>query len=89
MNKWRIPKELEENIRKRDKVCFYCNKEFKNNSKDKATWEHIDNNAKNISEENIVLCCNSCNASKGTKSLREWLKSDYCKMKGISVKKVD
>jgi len=83
-NKWNIPKELEEKIKKRDKSCVYCHKEFKNNPKDKLTWEHIDNNEKNISEENIALCCVSCNSSKGTKSLKEWLDSDYCKKLGIN-----
>jgi 5-methylcytosine-specific restriction endonuclease McrA len=83
-NKWNIPKELEEKIRKRDKSCVYCHKEFKNTHKDRVTWEHIDNNEKNISEENIVLCCGSCNSSKGTKSLKEWLDSDYCKKLGIN-----
>lgn len=78
VNKWNIPKELENKIRQRDKVCFYCKKEFKNNPKDRATWEHIDNNAKNISEDNIVLCCNSCNASKDTKTHKDWLESEYC-----------
>lgn len=83
-NKWRIPKELEEKIRGRDNNCFYCHKDFKNNSKDKSTWEHIDNDETNISESNIALCCASCNASKGTKKLSDWLKSDYYKRNGIS-----
>ena len=87
-NKWNIPRELEEKIKIRDKHCIYCLKRFENNPKDRATWEHIDNNAKNISEKNIALCCNSCNTNKGAKSLKEWLKSDYCKKKGISLKKV-
>jgi len=83
-NKWNIPPELENKIKSRDKVCFYCKKEFKNNPKDRATWEHIDNCAKNISEKNIVLCCNSCNASKGTKTLNEWLNLSYCKKHNIN-----
>jgi 5-methylcytosine-specific restriction endonuclease McrA len=84
-NKWNIPKELEEEIKNRDKICFYCKKQFRNNGKDRATWEHIDNNSKNITKENIVLCCNSCNASKGTKPLNEWLKSNYCKKNNIVI----
>lgn len=92
-NKWNIPDWLENNVRKRDKTCVYCNQEFRNNPKDKATWEHIDNNENNLSEKNIALCCASCNASKGIKTLKKWLSSNYCKSKGInkdsiSVKKV-
>jgi hypothetical protein len=49
-----------------------------------ATWEHIINDARIITRENIALCCTSCNASKGTKRLGEWLKSTYCKGRGIT-----
>jgi len=83
-NNWKISRELEEKIRNRDKICVYCHKEFKSNSKDKSTWEHIDNNEFNICEENVVLCCNSCNASKGKKTLKDWLESNYCRQKNIN-----
>ena len=83
-NKWNIPKELEIKIRLRDKQCFYCKNKFYDNAKNRATWEHIDNNAKNICEDNIALCCASCNASKGVKTLKEWLKSDYCRRNNIT-----
>ena len=49
-----------------------------------ATWEHIINDAKIITRENIARCCVACNASKGTKKLSEWLQSSYCKKYGIS-----
>lgn len=85
MNKWNIPISLEEEIKKRDKLCVYCHLRFKSDSfKKRATWEHIDNNAKNISISNIVLCCSSCNSSKGTKTLANWLKSSYCQKNGIN-----
>ncbi|HPN72838.1 MAG TPA: HNH endonuclease, partial [Candidatus Omnitrophota bacterium] len=42
------------------------------------------NDAKNISEQNIVLCCKACNSSKGAKKLEEWLNSSYCKKKNIN-----
>lgn len=85
MNSWHIPKELEEQIRNRDMSCVYCHAEFdKDSYRSRATWEHIDNNAKHISPSNIVLCCASCNASKGAKSLVDWLESPYCKSKDIS-----
>ena len=34
--------------------------------------------------ENIALCCGSCNASKGTKCLEDWLAGKYCSKKGIT-----
>jgi len=89
MNKWGIPEWLEQKVRKRDKCCVYCHikmKEYphtKGTPKDKATWEHIDNNGPN-SESNVVLCCQSCNSSKGTKKISPWLKSSYCKKKKIT-----
>ena len=83
-NRWHIPKELEEKIRKRDKICVYCHKVFGENPKDRAEWEHIDNDENNITKKNIALCCGSCNRSKGAKSLKEWLKSDYCNKHSIS-----
>ncbi len=63
---------------------MYCRVVFENNPKNRATWEHIDNCAKNISDENIALCCSSCNASKSDKELLEWFESSYCKKKGIT-----
>jgi 5-methylcytosine-specific restriction endonuclease McrA len=89
LNKWGIPNWLEEKVKKRDKFCVYCHvklKEYprtKGTPGDKATWEHIDNNGPN-SEFNVVRCCSSCNASKGTKKLSDWLESSYCKKKKIS-----
>ena len=52
--------------------------------KSKPTWEHIINDAKIITRENIVLCCRGCNASKGQKQLSVWLQSKYCKERGIA-----
>ena len=86
-NNWNIPKELEEEIRLRDKVCVYCNVEFtssKVSKKTTASWEHIINDAKIITRENITLCCCSCNASKGQKDLLLWLESKYCQNKNIN-----
>ncbi len=88
---WGIPSWLEEKVKKRDIFCVYCGIELreyshtKGNPRDKATWEHIDNDGPN-SELNIARCCNACNASKGTKKLADWLESPYCKEKRIKEK---
>lgn len=90
-NIWGIPKETEEFVIKRDLCCVYCGIDFSINHesrKTKPTWEHIINDVKISSINNISLCCTSCNASKGAKSLLDWLKSPYCISKGINEKTV-
>lgn len=89
MNKWGIPKWLEQEVRARDTCCIYCGVHMIEIApkgglrKDVATWEHIINDATIITRENIALCCTSCNSSKGAKRLSEWIYSPYCKNKGI------
>ena len=90
MNRWGIPEWLEKEVRERDKVCVYCGIKMiekvppGGSHKAAATWEHIINDATIITRQNIARCCASCNASKGTKELLEWLQSDYCKKHGIN-----
>ncbi|TGM60099.1 HNH endonuclease [Leptospira meyeri] len=94
MNRWKIPIELENEIRKRDIFCVYCNvmldeKVSKGNSrKNAATWEHIINDATIINFDNIARCCSACNSSKGTKKLADWIKSEYCKKNNININTV-
>ena len=90
-NNWNIPSSLEQEIRQRDKVCVYCGVKFtstKISKKTAASWEHIINDAKIITRENIALCCCGCNASKGQKQLSIWLQSKYCKEKNINFETV-
>jgi len=87
MNNWNIPDWLEIEVKARDRKCVYCRTEFgpaKVSRKSTATWEHIINDAKIITRKNIARCCFSCNSSKGTKKLADWLESDYCKNRGIT-----
>jgi len=87
MNRWGIPDWLEVEVKKRDRNCVYCRVDFEaanHSKKSTATWEHIINDARIITPENIARCCASCNASKGAKHLSAWLKSDYCQRRGIS-----
>ena len=90
-NNWNIPSSLENEIRQRDNVCVYCGVKFtsvKISKKTATSWEHIINDAKIITRENIALCCCGCNASKGQKQLSLWLQSKYCKDKNISPENV-
>ncbi|CAD6880362.1 hypothetical protein [Methylomonas albis] len=85
-NKWNIPDWLEHEVRERDKVCVYCGVMFtpaQVSRRSAASWEHIINDAKIITRENIAPCCCGCNASKGQKQLSVWLQSKYCLIRGI------
>jgi hypothetical protein len=88
MNNWKIPKWLEEEIRARDTICVYCGADFGaalvEGRKTAGTWEHIVNDARIVTRDNIARCCAPCNSSKGTKTLAVWLESAYCKKRGIS-----
>jgi hypothetical protein len=79
---------MEDRIRLRDKVCVYCGKRFTPNPKDRATWEHIDNDASNITDLKVGLSCNSCTVSKGAKKLGVWLKSEYYRIKRMGASSV-
>ena len=46
------------------------------------------NDVKIVTIENICRCCMSCNASKGTKDLADWLESAYCQKRGITAETV-
>lgn len=86
-NNWNIPAWLEKEVRERDKKCVYCGVGFtqsKVSKKTTASWEHIINDAKIITRENIVLCCCGCNASKSQKKLSVWLQSEYCQNRNIN-----
>ena len=90
-NNWNIPAWLEQEVRERDSVCVYCGNEFlphKESAKASVSWEHIINDAKIITRENIALCCRGCNASKGQKQLSVWLQTKYCIERGITPESV-
>lgn len=90
-NRWGIPKSVEDLVKARDTNCVYCGISFTDTistNKTRPTWEHIINDIKFNGPENIALCCGSCNASKGTKNLIDWLKGKYCLTKGITEESV-
>ncbi len=91
VNKWNIPDWLEQEVKQRDKVCVYCGVAFTDPKvcvRSSKSWEHIINDAKIVTRENIVLCCRGCNASKGQKLLKDWLDTSYCKERNINAETV-
>jgi hypothetical protein len=91
MNRWNIPVWLEDEVLKRDLACVYCRTVFAASPQSRGarpSWEHIVNDARIITRENIARCCMSCNASKGAKELVVWLRSTYCAKRGITPQSV-
>ncbi len=90
MNAWNIPDWLEKEVKGRDVTCVYCGSQmsermsFRGARKAVATWEHIINDARIVTRENIVRCCVGCNSSKGAKTLSDWLQSKDCREHRIS-----
>jgi len=87
MNRWSIPDWLEREVTERDRCCVYCGVAFGSSPtgrKARVTWEHIVNDARIVTRENIARCCASCNASKGAKDLADWLTSTYRQGRGIT-----
>ena len=87
MNRWSIPGSLEREIIARDRCCIYCGVEFagqQRSRRERPPWEHIINDARITTRENVARCCIACNSSKGTKDLAQWLESPYCKARGIT-----
>lgn len=90
MRNWGIPQWLQAEVRARDKNCIYCGVELLESvprgspRRTAATWEHIINDSRIITRENIALCCSGCNSSKGQKLLATWLNSSYCTQHGIT-----
>jgi hypothetical protein len=87
VNRWNIPEALEWEIIERDRCCVYCGVDFTKSSESRGarpSWEHIINDARIVTRENIVRWCIACNSSKGAERLSKWLDSEYCRTRGIT-----
>jgi hypothetical protein len=90
-NRWGIPSWLEREVLQRDTACVYCGVEFgqvDTPRRARPSWEHIVNDARITTRENIALCCIGCNASKGQRDVGVWLTGSYCAAKGITAESV-
>lgn len=83
-NSWGIPLDIEKAVLERDKRCVYCGCEFGIERTKKKSWEHIINDIRITTLDNIALCCVGCNASKGSKDLDIWFNSNNAKKRGIT-----
>jgi hypothetical protein len=75
MNSWNIPEWLEPEVRRRDTTCIYCRVSMVERMPPReprsavATWDHIVNDVRLVSRDNLARCFVACNSSKGAKPL--------------------
>jgi len=87
-NSWGIPKDIETLVLERDQSCVYCGCTFTNERAKKKSWEHIINDIRITTIDNIAICCVGCNASKGSKDLVTWLHSENARKRGITLETI-
>ncbi|MCX6773654.1 MAG: hypothetical protein NTY68_01495 [Candidatus Micrarchaeota archaeon] len=97
-NKFGIPDNELLKIRARDVRCVYCHKNMiypfiSKKQGDCATIEHLNFDGpfywkKGLKIEDVVICCGSCNSSRGVKLLPDWFRTEYCITKDINEKTV-
>jgi len=88
-NKYGLPEDRLNEIKVRDKTCVYCHKKIikpsnDNCRKDWATIEHLNYLPPWDNPSTVVICCGSCNSSRGNKKLLDWFKTLYCIEKNIN-----
>lgn len=89
-----IPDKVLAELIARDTACVYCHKIMiypyvANNSKNSATIEHLNFDgpfhwSDGLQTEDIVICCGSCNSSRGAKTLPDWFRTQYCMERNIN-----
>lgn len=95
-----IPQKDLDAVVERDQDCVYCHKKMINpwnikNRMDSVTIEHLNHKqdwdsvrsylqTKKFVPTIIAICCGACNSSRGSKSLRHWFITNYCKTNKIS-----
>ena len=92
-NKYGLSEEKLDEIFKRDSKCVYCKKDMKAHTSNykRVDWysiEHLNFLPPWNNHETVVICCWSCNSSRGNKKIRDWFASRYCIEKGINYKTV-
>jgi hypothetical protein len=101
-NRFGISPQDEEAIRTRDRACVYCHKTMRTAQEvksgmgevgDQASIEHLNfcrpfYIKDGLRPEDIVICCRSCNSSRGQRRLWDWFQSEYCVKHNINLKTV-
>lgn len=92
-NNYGLPKDKLQKIFERYKMCVYCQKKMKNHTKDniRSDWytiEHLNYLPPWNNPKSVVICCWSCNSSRGNKKLREWFETSYCLNNNVNISTV-
>ncbi len=92
-NNYGLPKDELNKIFERDSVCVYCQKIMtdhtaNNPRRDWYSIEHLNYLPPWNNSRTVVICCWSCNSSRGNKKIKDWLNSDYCKVRKIKLSTV-
>jgi hypothetical protein len=101
-NKFGISPQDEELVRARDRTCVYCHKTMRSAEevrsgvgvvRDQASIEHLNFCGPfyikdGLQPEDIVICCRSCNSSRGRRRLWDWFQSEYCIQRNINLETV-
>ena len=80
-------------IKNRDKACVYCHKAMldhsvTNSRSDWYTIEHLNYLPPWNNPKTVVICCWSCNSSRGNKKIRVWFETSYCLSRNINERSV-
>jgi hypothetical protein len=97
-NKFGIPNDILSRIKSRDRACVYCREKLiypwvATNRRRCATIEHLNFDPpfywrEGLQANDIVMCCGSCNSSRGVKTLTEWFRASYCIDRNINARTV-
>jgi len=92
-NNYGLPGKDLDVIKERDGVCVYCKKQMLehvsgNQRSDWYTIEHLNYLPPWNNPKTVVICCWSCNSSRGNKKIRDWFKTEYCLSRNINDKTV-
>jgi hypothetical protein len=92
-NRYGLPEAEVERVKRRDTACVYCHKKMvtpcaEAKREDWATIEHLNHLPPWNNPETIAICCQSCNASRGNKTILQWFQSEYCIQRDISAETV-
>src|SRR5262245_29434603 len=90
MNNYGIPEDAERAIRSAHGRCVYCRKKMIQTKSDGwrgdwATLEHLNFMPPWNAPSTVVMCCWSCNSSRGAKPLLAWFETPYCRENDISI----
>jgi hypothetical protein len=92
-NKYGLPVDKLAKIKERDEVCVYCKKIMlehvvENPRPDWYSIEHLNYLPPWNNPNTVVICCWSCNSSRGNKRLMDWFGSEYCHRHSINIETV-